>query len=112
MSPFCVLGLWCLWIAGLARSEALRSPKGGALRAKRRARPATVAALAPRRGRLAFHASPALAALLPATDDLLAVSISSFYSRPQRSPVAHQACVVLPVQEFPPSVTPLRATRC
>jgi len=33
----------CLLVAGLARSEALRSPKGGALRAKRRARPTTVA---------------------------------------------------------------------
>jgi len=33
-----------LWLVGLARSAALRSPKGGAFRAKRRAGPTTVAA--------------------------------------------------------------------
>src|SRR5712691_9295880 len=41
VSPFPVL---LVWVVGLARSAALRSPKGGAFRAKRRARPATGAA--------------------------------------------------------------------
>jgi hypothetical protein len=37
--PFFAFRFCCLFIVGLACSEALRSPKGGAFRAKRRARP-------------------------------------------------------------------------
>src|SRR5712692_1023643 len=46
MSPFCfwfLLFSFLFFVVGLARSVALRSPKGGAFRAKRRARPTTPA---------------------------------------------------------------------
>src|SRR5579872_457442 len=43
VSPFCFSFLLLFFVVGLARSVALRSPKGGAVRAKRRARPTTPA---------------------------------------------------------------------
>jgi hypothetical protein len=46
-----LLLLYLLFDVGLARSEALRSPEGGALRAKRRARPTS----RPRRRNPARH---------------------------------------------------------
>ena|ERR1700733_83744 len=46
MSPFLLL-VCCLSIVGLARSEALWSPKGGTFRAKQRARPTMPASRRP-----------------------------------------------------------------
>src|SRR5260370_41367305 len=72
MSPFLFLVLLFV-VVGLARSAALRSPQGGALRAKRRARPTAVA---PRRPPASRPASASRAGQPVATDAPLAVPTS------------------------------------
>jgi len=79
MSPFHVR---CSLIIGFVRSEVVRSPKGGAFRAKRRAKPMTVTAHSPQR--LVSHASPILGEPPPAMGDSLRVPISFLPSQPQR----------------------------
>jgi len=81
------------YFVGLVRSAALRSPKGGAFRAQRRARPTTAAWRRP----LCTLASPSLVGLPLATGDSLAVptsvSCTTGWPAPPRAwPPALPAC--------------------
>src|SRR5208283_2769073 len=108
VSPFFDFVLVVCCFVGLARSVALRSPKGGALRAKRKARPTTVAS-PPRAA--SRRAAPPSGGRLPATDDwpvaptcacLSAHAARGFAAPPGRSWLA---------RGFPASVAHDRDTR-